>query len=212
MPGRKKNELVQPVDYNEARDELILKMTTLHISRIEEMPRIELYLDQLLSIISTELAPFYDSDEKIVTGSMVNNYVKQRVIPAPARRRYTHRHVASLIIVCSLKRVLSIAQVSQLIALCEENGFELTHMYDTLVYAFEQDIAVRFANVKAKGPIVAEMHDSPIRSLVNQDGRSIDAWLATLLESTVSLLANKVYVEKLLALDELRERQQPQED
>ena len=212
MPGRKKSELVQPVDYNEARDELVLKMTALHISRIEEMPRIELYLDQLLSIISTELAHFYDNGEKVVTGSMVNNYVKQRVVPAPARRRYTHRHLASLIIVCALKRVLSIAQVSQLIALCEESGFELTHMYDTLVYAFEQAIAIRFANVEAKGSTVAETHDSPIRSLVNQDGRPIDAWLATLLESTVSLLANKVYVEKLLALDELRERQQFQED
>ena len=212
MPGRRKNELTQPIGYDEARDELIRTMTTLHISRIDEMPRIELYLDQLLSIISTELAPFYDSNEKIVTGSMVNNYVKQRVVPAPARRRYTHRHLASLIIVCALKRVLSIAQVSQLIALCEESHFELTHMYDTLVYAFEQAVAVRFANVEAKESAVAEAHDSPIRGLVNEGGHAIDAWLATLLESTVSLLANKVYVEKLLALDELRERQQPQED
>lgn len=212
MPGRKKNELTKPVDYDEARDELVHTMTTLHISRIDEMPRIELYLDQLLSIISTELAPFYGSDEKIVTGSMVNNYVKQHVIPAPTRRRYTRHHLASLIIVCALKRVLSIAQVSQLIGLCEESHFELADIYDTLAYAFEQAIAVRFANVESKEPNEADTQDSPIRSLVNEEGRMIDAWLATLMESTVSLLANKVYVEKLLALDELRERQQPQED
>lgn len=211
MPGRKKSELTQPVDYDEARDELVRTMTTLHISRIDEMPRIELYLDQLLSIISTELAPFYDPGERIVTGSMVNNYVKQRVVPAPARRRYTRRHLASLIVVCALKRVLSIAQISQLISLCEENRFELTDVYDTLVFAFEQAMAVRFANVEGKGPTAAEAQDSPMRSLVSEDGRPIDGWLVTLLENAVSLLANKVYVEKLLALDELRERSQPQE-
>lgn len=211
MPGRKKNELIEPIDYEVARDELVRSMTTLHISRIEELPRIELYLDQLLSIITTELAPLYDSDEKIVTGSMVNNYVKQRVVPAPARRRYSRQSLASLIIVCALKRVLSISQVAQLIGLCRESGFQLDDIYDTMVGAFEHAVGAHFSDVGTDATDSDERWENTIRSIVTNEGRPIDAWLATLLVSAVSLLANKVYVEKLLALDELRERQAPQE-
>ena len=72
---------------DERRRELAERLGSVHVSRIHEMPRIELYLDQLLTLVAQELEFMRLPDETLVTGSMVNNYVKQGVIPAPRRKR-----------------------------------------------------------------------------------------------------------------------------
>ena len=69
--------------------------------------------------------------ETLLTGSMVNNYVKQGVIPAPHKKRYTRRHLASLLFVCAFKRVFfSIAQVKQLMERIYASGVDLAWLYD----------------------------------------------------------------------------------
>ncbi|MBP3894161.1 MAG: DUF1836 domain-containing protein [Atopobiaceae bacterium] len=203
MPNRKKAEIIEPFDYDCANAELCNTMKSLHISRIGEMPKIELYLDQILSIVTDELSPLYDDGEKIITGAMVNNYVKQKVLPAPRRKRYTRRHLASLLFVCVLKRVLSIAQVGQLIRMCEQEQIDLMDAYDHLVEAFEQALALRFTD--------GENYREPIASiqLVTNDGRPVPGTLSSLVGSAVGLVVNKVYVEKLLALEERRVETEP---
>ena len=94
-------------NYEEERNNLITRMCNLHISRIHELPQIDLYLDQVLSLVNNELAFMNLEGETIVTGSMVNNYVKQKLVPAPIKKRYTAEHIASLLYVCSFKKVLS---------------------------------------------------------------------------------------------------------
>ena len=62
----------------------------LHIPRYEELPAISLYLDQVISILNQTLTPFFEEGEdKIITGAMVNNYVKHKVIEPPRKKRYT---------------------------------------------------------------------------------------------------------------------------
>ena len=183
MAARKKAELAAPFDYDTAYDQLAQSMASLHISRIDEMPRIDLYLDQVLSIVSMELAPLYGDDEKIITGSMVNNYVKQRVMPAPTRKRYTRRHLASLLFVCSLKRVLSISQVAQVLTLCREAQIDLPRAYDSMCI-----------------PHVT----TPELELYDISGQPVTGQLAALLHSSLGLIVNSVYVEKLLALEARR--------
>ena len=43
----------EPFVFDEAYAELAQQMQSLHLARVAEMPRIELYLDQVLSIISS---------------------------------------------------------------------------------------------------------------------------------------------------------------
>ena len=46
---------------------------------------------------------------------MVNNYVKMGAVPKPDKKRYSRTHVARLIIVCTLKPVLPLARISELV-------------------------------------------------------------------------------------------------
>ncbi|WP_273397876.1 DUF1836 domain-containing protein [Thermophilibacter mediterraneus] len=179
---------------DERRRELAERLGSVHVSRIHEMPRIELYLDQLLTLVAQELEFMRLPDETLVTGSMVNNYVKQGVIPAPHRKRYTRRHVASLLFVCALKRVFSIAQVRQLAALIWTSELDLEALYDRSCEALERSLAARFSPGAPAEPTVLE--------LVDTSGRAADPELAWLLQAAIDALAARVVVEQTLLLGE----------
>ena len=65
------------------------RLLELHLPRYGEIPRIDLYMDQLVGFLEETLAPLYQPDEKIITRSMVNNYVKQGVLAAATGKKYT---------------------------------------------------------------------------------------------------------------------------
>lgn len=156
-------------------DQIKQSMTQLHIMRIDEMPRIELYLDQVLAIVSDELAFMAAPGETLLTGSMVNNYVKQHVIPAPQKKRYTRRHIAYLLFVTAMKRVFSIAQIQAILEGIEVAEADKTEVYDCICTALEQALAARFGGEAADPPELGDV-----------------------LNAAVDSLAAKVYVEKCL--------------
>ena len=173
------------------------RMTSIHISRFSELPRIELYLDQLLSLVDEELSFMCLPDEgPLVTGSMVNNYVKRHVVPAPVKHRYTRRHVCYVVCVCLFKRVLSIEQVARLIRHVEEENLDLRHTYDELCAALECALAEQFA----VGPDFVAPAVEPVIDLRNVSGEKVDSPLDRTIEAAVVSLAAKIYVEQILAL------------
>ena len=193
-----KNKGARPPELSEEQLRgLVEQMRAVHISRISEMPKIELYLDQLLTLVSQELAFMEVPGETLVTGSMVNNYVKQGVIPAPRKKRYTRRHVASLLFVCALKRVFSISQVSELAALIWTSGLDLEALYDRVCAALEDALVRRFTPAASDGAPAAS-----VLELVDEAGEPATPELAWLLQAAVDALAAKVAVEQTLLLGE----------
>ena len=51
-----------------------------------DIPDLDLYMDQVISLMKRYLGPLSASDDKGITSSMVNNYVKQGVMPAPKKK------------------------------------------------------------------------------------------------------------------------------
>ncbi len=68
---------------------------------------------------------------------MVNNYVKQKVVPAPRRKRYTRRHVASLLFVTAMKRVYSIGQIASMMGMIDRSDVDVSALYDEVVALLE---------------------------------------------------------------------------
>lgn len=198
MAEKNRAAQVRPVSAEDLR-ELAERMSAVHISRIREMPRIELYLDQLITLVSQELEFMQVPGETPVTGSMVNNYVKQGVIPAPRRKRYTRRHVASLLFVCALKRVFSIAQVSQLAGQIWDSGLDLEALYDDSCAALERALARRFSP-DSPGEKNGAADDARPLTLVDASGEPAAPELARLIQAAMDALAAKVAVEQALLL------------
>lgn len=102
---------------NDLEKELIdwtKELTEFHFPRWEELPDFDLYMDQVLNLIDSYLYVFKaDKQSKIITSSMVNNYVKLDLIPAPVKKRYNKKHLAYLIAISVLKQVLTISEVKE---------------------------------------------------------------------------------------------------
>ena len=93
--------------------ELISKI---HIPRWNELPEIDLYLDQVVNYLDKYLEQYNsNNDDKIITKTMINNYVKLGIMPAPVRKKYSKEHIAYLIIICCLKQALPISDIKDLI-------------------------------------------------------------------------------------------------
>ena len=46
---------------------------------------------------------------------MVNNYVKQRLLPPPVRKKYGRKHIALLIMICTMKQTIGMAAVASML-------------------------------------------------------------------------------------------------
>ncbi len=96
--------------------EPLARVKGLELPQWADFPDIDLYMDQVLGLMARYLETWPGFDQKGLTASMVNNYVKLGVIPPPVKKKYSRTHLACLVILCVLKPVLPISAVHQLIA------------------------------------------------------------------------------------------------
>lgn len=82
-----------------------------HCPRWEELPDLALYMDQVLFVVEGALRPLFPDDPAVVTATMVNNYVKQQVLIPSEKKKYRREHLARLITITVLKRVLTVAEI-----------------------------------------------------------------------------------------------------
>ncbi|MCI5773726.1 MAG: DUF1836 domain-containing protein [Erysipelotrichaceae bacterium] len=94
-----------------------------HLPRWEELPDIDLYRDQVITYIERYLK-LISMDEKIITSSMINNYVKWKMMPAPNKKKqYDREHLGYLIVISILKQVVNIQLIKEGIELiAKQNG------------------------------------------------------------------------------------------
>lgn len=95
-----------------SRDEI----ANFHCPRFDELPTVPLYKEQVIIYIEEILKPInFAYNQKILTPTMINNYVKQKVVYPPKDKKYDNKHIAYLIVVCVLKQILTIHEICQLI-------------------------------------------------------------------------------------------------
>lgn len=105
----------------------------------EEIPNINLYLDQVLLYVNQICPPASPDKEKGLTASMVNNYVKHGYISKPEKKKYQRKQIARLIAISTLKSVFSIQEIAQTLNTLqtETNSEEL---YNAFVNYMNEDI------------------------------------------------------------------------
>lgn len=97
------------------------KKYIIQLPRWEDLPDFELYLEQVLTLLEKWLGDsFLCDDNKLMTKTMINNYVKQQVVKAPVNKKYDKLSVASLFAVSILKTVYTMNDITKLIHLALE--------------------------------------------------------------------------------------------
>lgn len=121
------------------------KMLETRLPRYNELPDIELYMDQVISIIdSIIMVLFPASEEKIITPTMINNYVKQKIVSPPKKKKYSKTHLAYLIVVRILKQVFSIAEICELINI-QIKTYSIDVAYDFFCNELENGLKSTFS-------------------------------------------------------------------
>jgi len=120
----------------------------------EELPKLDLYMDQVITLMEEYLRIYRSEKDKLITPSMINNYVKLGVIPKPNKKRYGRIHLAYLIMVCSLKQVLSISVVQKMLPLSLTDK-DVERAYGAFIEAQKQVFVVA---TKQVSQTMSELH------------------------------------------------------
>ena len=124
--------------------EAVERILSFHCPRYGELPSIELYLDQVIRVINDALAIFAaDDGEKLITGAMINNYVKQKVVPPPRRKLYDRSQLTRLLVVAILKQVFAIPEISRLFEV-QQATYPLEKAYDFFCAELENALRATF--------------------------------------------------------------------
>ena len=92
------------------------EISEFHCPRFNELPHVPLYKEQVIMYIEDVLRTInINSEDKFLTPTMLNNYVKQKVVKPPKDKKYNEKHLAYLIVVCILKQVYTLTEICELI-------------------------------------------------------------------------------------------------
>ena len=115
-----------------------------HCPRWEEFPDVELYADQVLSVIQRHVSFFDKEIEMTFTSNMINNYVKQKIVKPPVNKRYDRVHLAYFMVVCIFKQFMTISELCRAIAVLMEKC-TVKELYDVFCEELESALRATFA-------------------------------------------------------------------
>ena len=129
-----------------------ISIENVHIPRWNELPNVDLYMDQILTFINSSLSECIKNGEneekekeknQILTKTMINNYVKNNILEAPVKKKYSKTQCAKLFVICVLKQVFSMNEISSLINIALEST-DISNAYNSFCSLFEEAIKSTF--------------------------------------------------------------------
>ena len=185
--------------------DFLARLDNLSYIRLDKIPEIDLYMDQVTSFMEDHLQKTKrNPEDKVLTKTMINNYAKNRLLPPPVKKKYSREHILLLLFIYYYKSLLSFNDIEQLFRPITERHFNtsaslsLSDIYEE-VFSLEHDQMERL-----KEDILAKSEAS--KSTFPDADEEERPYLQ--LFSFISELAFDVYLKKQMIediLDQLRE-------
>lgn len=175
--------------------DIISKLRDIDYINPEDIPNIDLYMDQVTTFMDARLASCKRSDDdKILTKTMINNYAKNNLLPSPEKKRYSKDHLLMLIFIYYFKNILSITDIQKLLGPITakyfkgEPGKDMTYVYNE-VFGME--------NRKIDQLIKNLLKDYRFSSATFQDADEEDQEFLKRF-SFICLMSFDVYIKKMI--------------
>ena len=82
----------------------------------EDIPNIDLYMDQVLTFLAQELGTVREvNEDKAITKTMINNYTKNQLMPPPEKKKYSRDHMLNLIFIYYFKNFLGLKDIKSIL-------------------------------------------------------------------------------------------------
>ena len=209
----KRGGITMKMNTEEILNEIIDKMQDVMKIRANDIPNIDLYMDQVTTFMDEKLRSSVrkgEAQENILTKTMINNYAKNDLLPPPIKKKYSREHMMVLIFVYYFKSFLTISDIETLLNpiteqyFGNEDGLKVTDIYEELL-----------RNAASEMPKL-EMDLKDMYQVAQQtfpDANEEDAEYLRLF-AYICFLSYDVFVKKMLIerlLDEVSEKRQNQE-
>ncbi len=147
------------IDTQDLLDSIMESFDRIEHIKSEDIPNIDLYMDQVTTFMDKRLRRYlrYPEKDKVMTKTMINNYAKNDLLPPPVKKKYSKEHVLVLIFIYYYKGILSIGDIQALLEPITEKffgkdeGFSIETVYDEVfkleshqIENLKKDVAEKF--------------------------------------------------------------------
>ncbi|MCM1106737.1 MAG: DUF1836 domain-containing protein [Blautia sp.] len=171
------------------------KLKSIDYVKTEDIPNIGLYMDQVTTFMEEELKACkrYDED-KILTKTMINNYAKNNLLPAPEKKKYSKEHIVTLLFIYYFKNILSISDIHTMLDPLTDhyfNGQEGFCMEDVYNEVFDMEKTESEKLLKDLGKKYKLAHET-FGDFPEEDRSFLQSF------SFICLLSFDVYIKKMV--------------
>ena len=177
--------------------------------RPEEIPNIDLYMDQVTTFMDEHLfSTKRYSEDKILTKTMINNYSKNNLLPPSVKKKYSKEHVLLLILIYYFKSILSIKDIETILTplrekyFPEEGPLSLSEVYREICEIEKSRIEPMKASVKE----AYEKSGQAFRNIPEGEDRDELRLFAFLCSLSFDVYLKKMMIENLI--DELASKKE----
>ena len=164
-------------------------------TKSNDIPDIELYMDQVTTFMESRLGKFKrKNEEKVLTKTMINNYAKNHLLPSPNKKKYSKEHIMLLIFIYYFKNILSINDIQTLLKPLNETYFSSKDGV-TLQMIYDQLFSLEPQMMEELKHDVSEKFDASKKTFQKTKGDEQD-YLQLL--SFIAMLGFDVYLKKKL--------------
>ena len=153
-------------------EDLLTKLKKLNYIHTNDIPDIDLYMDQVTTFMEQHLSigKRYE-DDKVLTKTMINNYAKNNLLPPPVKKKYSKDHLILLAFIYYFKGFLSIGDIQVLLAPLSEKYFTEDHdLLDKIYTEIVRTEKERLSELLKEVEKSFELSRSPLRIILKRTG------------------------------------------
>ena len=124
--------------------------------QLNEIPEIDLYMDQVIQLFENKLSNSKRNEEdKVLTKTMINNYAKAKLLMSVKNKKYSKEHLILMSLIYELKGSLSINDIKLLLANIvdkfeNEEEYDLRGLYERYLEENKKDDEIIVNGLKNK--------------------------------------------------------------
>ena len=104
------------IDEKDLLNSILESLARIDYIKPEELPNIDLYMDQVTTFMDDRLSiSKRHPEDKVLTKTMINNYAKNNLLPPPVKKKYSKEHLLALIFIYYFKNILSIGDIQAIL-------------------------------------------------------------------------------------------------
>ena len=184
------------IDTENLLESIIQSLERFDHIKSKDIPNMDLYMDQVTTLMEENLASAarHGNDDKILTKTMINNYAKNDLLPAPIKKKYSKEHILVLILIYYFKGILSIGDIQKLFAplnehfFAKEGGLKIEDIYDEVfsmeksqMEVLKQDVVMKYKLAQEQFAEAPEEHQRFLKKFAFICALSFDVYVKKLI-------------------------------